>query len=268
MPKERDFKKLVRARMAKTGESYAAARRQLLARQGEESRQDGPAVFSEATARILPMAGDEARVRGHAVLEPEHVLLGILDEGGPAAQLLLSLKVSPAAVRSLVERGLPAPGATGTSPTMSERVKDLLAAAADEAADLGEESVTSIAVLLAVAAADDVAARALAEYGASEQRLRRALAGEEESVAELTSRVTDVVQRTLTELLRIDVELGDSLLTRIDVSRRARSIAIEIESNLAERLIGRRGETANRLRDRCAEVLGEPIVINFSVSRR
>jgi hypothetical protein len=57
MPKQKDLKRLVRGRMQKTGESYTAARRQLLDKQTKQPSTNGP-----STAEFAKLAGmsDEA----------------------------------------------------------------------------------------------------------------------------------------------------------------------------------------------------------------
>ena len=60
MPIQKDFKRLVRARMKKTGESYTAARARLLERRPK--RASGPAAApAQATA---PSVADYARISG------------------------------------------------------------------------------------------------------------------------------------------------------------------------------------------------------------
>ena len=83
MPTQKIFKQRVRARMTKTGESYTAARRQLLRKAGEpeppEPRQpEAPAIASDAL-----LVADESMIRatgrGHAEW------FGILDAWGATA---------------------------------------------------------------------------------------------------------------------------------------------------------------------------------------
>ena len=57
MPKQKDLKRLIRARMEKTGESYATARRQLLAKRERPPR---PGVVSAAEYAGLAGLSDEA----------------------------------------------------------------------------------------------------------------------------------------------------------------------------------------------------------------
>ena len=56
MPKQKDLKRLIRARMEKTGESYATARRQLLAKRERPPR---PGVVPEGEYAGLAGKGDE-----------------------------------------------------------------------------------------------------------------------------------------------------------------------------------------------------------------
>lgn len=67
MPINKDFKKIVRARMSKTGESYTAARAQLLRRPAPHALSEQPAI---AAARVItsPPAAEPAAKRDYAKL--------------------------------------------------------------------------------------------------------------------------------------------------------------------------------------------------------
>ena len=80
MTKHADFKRRVRERMAKTGESYAAARGQLLA--GQTTREGGP--VGERMADALHVSnGDSTDLAGTGLAR--HVLYwrDVLHEGRP-----------------------------------------------------------------------------------------------------------------------------------------------------------------------------------------
>jgi hypothetical protein len=70
MPKNSDFKKLVRARMVKTAESYATARMRLLGA-GRDTEQSPPKVFS------LPASGPQPLADGPAIFQVKITMLDI-----------------------------------------------------------------------------------------------------------------------------------------------------------------------------------------------
>ena len=62
-----------------------------------------PVRFSSRTRKILGEAAAEARNRGHDLIEPEHLLIGILAEGRNVAnEVLISFDVEASAVRAAV----------------------------------------------------------------------------------------------------------------------------------------------------------------------
>jgi ATP-dependent Clp protease ATP-binding subunit ClpC len=69
-------------------------------------------LFTERARRVVILASEQARSRQHGVVEPEHLLFGILrDGGGLAAGVLERLGVTPTTVQAEVERLLSeAPG--------------------------------------------------------------------------------------------------------------------------------------------------------------
>src|SRR5215469_2954550 len=81
--RERDFKRLVRARMRRTGESYATARAQLRRRglPPPAAVRGGGAMypfgrFTAHARRALTLAQEEAHSLGHGHIGTEHLLLG------------------------------------------------------------------------------------------------------------------------------------------------------------------------------------------------
>ena len=65
MPRNKDLKRLVRARMSKTGESYTAARARVLARSAAERKTASAAATRAASAPPAPKV-DYARLAGMA----------------------------------------------------------------------------------------------------------------------------------------------------------------------------------------------------------
>src|SRR6266536_1667940 len=63
--------------------------------------------FTERARRVMVLATEEARNRKHAAVVPEHLLMGILrDGGGLAINVLERLRVSVEAIRVEIERVL------------------------------------------------------------------------------------------------------------------------------------------------------------------
>jgi ATP-dependent Clp protease ATP-binding subunit ClpC len=88
--------------------------------------------FSERARRVIVLATDEARRRGHAVVGPEHLLMGILRDGaGVGVQLLDQFGVSRDALTAATGRVLDAmPSAPmGSDVTLSAELKAVLEAA-------------------------------------------------------------------------------------------------------------------------------------------
>ncbi len=61
MPTQKLFKRRVRARMAKTGESYTAARHQLLRKAGEMAAVDSPAPSTDVPAEAMQVSDEAMR---------------------------------------------------------------------------------------------------------------------------------------------------------------------------------------------------------------
>lgn len=78
----------------------------------------GSPSYSFRSQRVLSEAKDEARRAGHQQIDTGHVLLGLLDEGGAAGQLLRRNRVEAATLRHWL-RHPPAPLATTAKPAVA-----------------------------------------------------------------------------------------------------------------------------------------------------
>jgi ATP-dependent Clp protease ATP-binding subunit ClpC len=130
--------------------------------------------FTERARRVVVLATDEARNRRHEAVGPEHVLMGILRDGGsPTAHMLEQLHVRPETLRAEVERVLSeTPGsATGGDPTFSAELKAVLEVALSGKRRL---TVSTDVLLLALAEGYPPIAAMLRASGASgaDRRLR------------------------------------------------------------------------------------------------
>jgi ATP-dependent Clp protease ATP-binding subunit ClpC len=85
--------------------------------------------FTERARRVVVLATEEARNRRHEAVGPEHLLMGILRDGGDSVvHMLAQLHVSPETLRAEVERVLSeiSGSATGGDPTFSPDLKAVL----------------------------------------------------------------------------------------------------------------------------------------------
>jgi ATP-dependent Clp protease ATP-binding subunit ClpA len=109
--------------------------------------------FTERARQVVVLAQDEARALGHPWIGTDHLLLGVLREGGVAAQALgaagLTLDRARSAVRRVVGESSPAP--TGQIPFTAE-AKRALEGSLQESIRLGRGTIDPPLVLLAVLA--------------------------------------------------------------------------------------------------------------------
>jgi ATP-dependent Clp protease ATP-binding subunit ClpC len=125
--------------------------------------------FTDRARRVVVRAREEARALDHDYVGTEHVLLGLIDEGGgAAARVLESLRIGPEAVRQRVEalvgRGEQAP--SGHVP-FTAQAKELLSLALQESRALGHDYIGTEHILLGlIRQGDGVAAQVLTGLGA------------------------------------------------------------------------------------------------------
>ena len=135
--------------------------------------------LTEKAQEAVAAAGRLAARAGHPQIEPEHLLLTLVEQpDGVAPALLRNLDVEPASLaagaRDALQR-LPA-ASGGAPPGPSARLHGVLVAAAGEAERLTDEYVSTEHLFLAIAAEDGTAAaRLLSERGLGKDRLHEAL---------------------------------------------------------------------------------------------
>ena len=131
--------------------------------------------FTERARRVVVLAQDEARMLNHDWIGTEHLLLGLIEEGGGvAARALESLGISLDAVRRQVEeiigRGEQAPP---EHMPFTPRAKKVLELSLLEARALGHDYIGTEHILLGLIREDDgVAAQVLVRLGADLNRAR------------------------------------------------------------------------------------------------
>jgi ATP-dependent Clp protease ATP-binding subunit ClpA len=138
------------------------------------------ARFSESARQALSLAQEEARGFGHDRIGTEHILLGVLREGGGAgAQILGRMGVTPDLVRVEV-RGMIGPGhevAPGTI-ALTAGAKQALELAPREARSLGRDLIGTEHLLLGLLEEDEgVAAIILTQLGVDLGEIRAEFVG-------------------------------------------------------------------------------------------
>ncbi len=160
MTQGREFKKLVRRRMRKTGESYTSARAHFLS-VPSHTRPVAPQTagrtgmypfekFTERAKKVLTLAQEEAERAHHHYIGTEHLLLGLLRvDDGLAAKVLNNLGVGIDKVRPSIEAVL-----GGTESIIiqqivpTSRVKKVIDIAFEQAGQMGNEFVGTEHLLL------------------------------------------------------------------------------------------------------------------------
>lgn len=195
MTHDRDFKRLVRHRMRRTGESYASARAHL--RRGHAAGQvasessGGAAMYSferftDQAKRALTRAQFEAEVGHSQSIATTHLLLGLLDDRNSMAVGILS-RLSPQVLRWLLhdkarfrevfERQPPeGPVQEPQGLVPSEPVKRAIELAFADAQLVGDGTVGTGHLLLGVLQVETSSgARAMAELGVTVDGVRAKL---------------------------------------------------------------------------------------------
>jgi len=132
--------------------------------------------FTDRARRVVVMAQEEARVLNHDLVGTEHILLGLIHEGGGVGpRALESLGISLDVVRQEVEEIIgqgdhESPGSIPFTP----RAKKVLDLSVAEAAQLGHDYVGTEHILLGlIREGNGVAAQVLVKHGADPNRVRQ-----------------------------------------------------------------------------------------------
>jgi ATP-dependent Clp protease ATP-binding subunit ClpA len=164
---------------------------------GDSTTSPSEITLSPRTKKVIELAGAEAAQMGQSHVGPEHVLLGLIDEGeGIASGILESLGAQLETVRAKVlellnESGAPPPEGykppsvrrhqTGPFVRFSDRAKRALALAQEEAVRMGHNYIGPEHLLLGVARlsgmglADQAMKRIFDELGLTVEQLRAEL---------------------------------------------------------------------------------------------
>ncbi|MCW6003193.1 ATP-dependent chaperone ClpB [Micromonospora sp. CPCC 205371] len=125
---------------------------------------------------VITSAVATASQRGHATVEPWHLLLSLLDTGGSTAGgLLRAVGANPADIRRAAARAVEnLPSARGSSlaePSLSREFVNAVGAAEQIARPLGDEYTSTEHLLAGLARVGGVVAQALKEAGVTEDNL-------------------------------------------------------------------------------------------------
>jgi ATP-dependent Clp protease ATP-binding subunit ClpC len=131
--------------------------------------------FTDRARRVVVLAQEEARLLNHGYIGTEHLLLGLIHEGGGAAgpaleALGITLDDAQAQVVSIVPRGQEPP--SGHIP-FTPRAKKILELSLREALDLGHSYIGQEHILLGIVReGQGVANQVLVNLGANGPRVR------------------------------------------------------------------------------------------------
>ena len=185
--------------------------------------------FTDRARRVIVLAQQEARLLSHNYIGTEHLLLGLLaDGGGTAARALESLGVTLDAARDQVREivGEGQQTLTGHIP-FTPRAKKVLELSLREALNLGDDHIGTEHLLLGLLAeADGVGAQVVARLGASRRAVR-------DKVIELTGAVPDPAALEMGSWTR-------SARIRVDALTEVRQLLASVERRLSaiERHLG------------------------------
>ena len=185
LTRDRSFKKVVRARMRRTGEPYTAARAQVERSVPPSRPVPGGGFgmfpferFTERAKKVLALAHQEAEASNHSYIGTEHLLLGLLrEEGGLARIVLNALGVELEPAREAIAAVLGAPRIIVQQIIPTSRVKKVVELAFEESVRAGHNYVGTEHLLLGLLVeGEGVAAKVLADMGVTLDRARAEVA--------------------------------------------------------------------------------------------
>jgi ATP-dependent Clp protease ATP-binding subunit ClpC len=170
--------------------------------------------FTDRARRVIVDAQNEARSLSHNYIGPEHLLLGLINEGdGVGAKALEAMQISTDTVRGRIEdiigRGQAPPG-TGHIP-FTPRAKKVLELSLREALQFGHNYIGTEHILLGlIHEGDGVAAQVLVGLGVDLDRTRQLV------IQILTGRDREQAASTVAEDLRDRLAAMAARLTVIE----------------------------------------------------
>ena len=131
--------------------------------------------FTDRARRVLVFAQEEARLRHHGYLGTEHMLVGLIQEGGGVATKTLEvLEISVDQLREDIEAKMgPAQPPIATAPPFTPKAKKVLELALGEALKLGHNYIGTEHLLLGLAVENEgLGGEVLRTRGAEPDKLR------------------------------------------------------------------------------------------------
>ncbi len=131
-------------------------------------------TVSESAEKVLVSAEEEARRLGSGAINPEHILLGIIQEGNIGTKILSNLGVNIEELkREIEENSVPSP--LEGERIVSPEVKQIIERASDEASSLGDNYVGAEHILLALLRGKNLPSQILNKKGVTYERVREEL---------------------------------------------------------------------------------------------
>ncbi len=113
-------------------------------------------TYDNRARLVLHFAREEAQTLGHLAVEPEHLLLGLLREGGTASRLLIDIGVTLDEARRITgELAQTNPRKRARSLQITPEAAQVMRVAGLEAERLGSKSIHTEHMLLAVLGKDN-----------------------------------------------------------------------------------------------------------------
>lgn len=134
--------------------------------------------FTDRARRVVVIAQEEARSLKQNIIEPEHILIGIIEEGeGGGVAVLQSMKIELKSLLVDVRQAAATSGAdeSGGKSQFSDSAKKVLSMALREALQLGHNYIGTEHILLAVTRSKDCAAAdILMKHGVTHKEVKEA----------------------------------------------------------------------------------------------
>ncbi len=140
--------------------------------------------YDDRARLVFHYAREEASRLGHSMIGPEHLLLGLMREGGTAARILAEYGANLEAMRRMVEElvGRGEGSRSGEPPAVTPRARRVMELAGAEARNMSSPSIGTEHILLGIIReGDSVAYRILSHFAKDVDTIRwRVIAGKEE----------------------------------------------------------------------------------------
>ncbi len=163
-------------------------------------------TVSESAERVLISAEEEARRLGSGAINPEHILLGIIQEGNIGVKILSNLGIDIKELKKEIEESA-VPSPLEGERTVSPEVKQIIERASDEAGYLGDNYVGAEHILLALLRGKNLPSQILNKKGVTYERVREELTKSRKTssrrpTGKSTTPTLDQFSRDLTQMAR------------------------------------------------------------------